>query len=166
MIKKIITTLIATLFIWSQTSVAFARNFHFDAFDYMQKDFSNSKINSRGLTGQFRVSVPFGYQDKDTKKAFYGFKMTYGQEMRNGNPFKYGVTRDLNLFQSGFNKKGLHSFSLANQEIYYDGEQKNVFGNGNGNGNSLLWGALLIGVGAGACWALGCFDGDDDTSGQ
>lgn len=156
--------MLTILFVWVQTSLSLAQSFHFDAFDHMKDSYIKSKINSRGLTGQIGLSVPFGHLDKGTKKAFYGFKMTYGQEMRNSNPFKYGYTRDLNLFQSGFSKNGLNSMSLANRELIFNGEQKNVFGNGNGNGSGLLWGIALVGVGLGACWALGCFDGNDSSS--
>lgn len=164
MTKNIFTTLFAILFVWSQSSLAFAQNYHFNAFDHVKRDMSNSKINARGFTGQVGFTVPLGGHGKSNKKPFYGFKMTYGQQLTNGNPFDYGHTRDLSLFQSGFDKNGLHSLSLANNDLYYDGEQKNIFGNGNGNGNGLLWGTLLIGVGVGACWALGCFDSDDDSS--
>ena len=162
MTKKIFTTLFAILFVWSQSSMAFAQNIHFSAFDHMKRDMSISKINSRGFTGQVGFTVPLGGYGKGEKKPFYGFKVTYGQQLTTGNPFDYGHTRDLNLFQSGFNKNGLHSLSLANQDFYYNGEQTNFLGNGNGNG--VLWGVLLVGVGVGACWALGCFDSDDDTS--
>ena len=64
----------------------------------------------------------------------------------------------------GFSKKGINSVSFANYDVIYNGEQKNIFGNGNGNGNGMLWGLGLVAVGLGACWALGCFDGDDNTS--
>lgn len=144
--------------------MAFAQNYHFDAFDNMKNSYFKSKINSRGLTGQVGFSIPFGHHDTKQKKAFYGFKMTYGQEMKNSNPFKYGYTRDLNLFSTGFSQSGVNSLSLATYDILDENQRKNIFGNGNGNGNGMLWGLALIAVAAGACWAAGCFDGDDNSS--
>ncbi len=164
MLKKCLIFILSTVFIWGQTSFVFAQNMHFDAFDQMKTNYFKSKINSRGLTGQVGLTVPFGHQDLSQKKAFYGFKMTYGQEMRNSNPFKYGYTRDLNLLSTGFNKSGVSSLNLASYDMLDPEERMNIFGNGNGNGNGMLWGLALVAVAAGACWAAGCFDGDDSPS--
>lgn len=144
--------------------MAFAQNLHYSAFDQMKDSYFKGKINSRGLTGQVGLTIPFGDKNTTQKKAFYGFKMTYGQEIRNSNPFKYGYTRDLNLFSTGFNNGSVKSLSFANYDILDESQRKNIFGNGNGNGNGMLWGLALVAVAAGACWAAGCFDGDDSSS--
>ena len=168
MFKKFITLLIAVSFVWIQTSVSFAENIHFTAFDHTKRDFANSKINSRGLTGQVGFRIPFGHQDKKSKKAFYGLKLTYGQEIRNSNPFKYGYVRDLNLLKAGFNKRGISSLNFANQNLLDEEVRRNIFGNGNGNGfangNGAIWGLGAVAIGVGICWAVGCFDGDDSPS--
>lgn len=166
MLKKILILSLSTIFIWGQTSMVFAQNYHYNAFDQMKDSYYKGKINSRGLTGQVGLTIPFGYQDTKSKKAFYGFKMTYGQEMRNSNPFKYGYTRDLNLLSTGFSQSGINSFNLASYDMLDPNQRNNIFGNGNGNGNGMLWGLALIAVAAGACWAAGCFDGDDNSSSE
>ncbi|MCP5380875.1 MAG: hypothetical protein H6912_00770 [Kordiimonadaceae bacterium] len=164
MLKKLIILSLSAIFVWGQTSIAFAQNLHYSAFDQMKESYFKGKINSRGLTGQLGLTIPFGDKNTTQKKAFYGFKMTYGQEMRNSNPFQYGYTRDLNLFSTGFNNNGVKSLSLASYEILDESQRKNIFGNGNGNGNVLLWTLGLALVAGGVCWAAGCFDGNDSSS--
>ncbi len=130
----------------------------------MKSNYVKNKLNSRGLTGQIGFKIPFGHQDVKSTKAFYGFKVTYGQDIRNSNPFKYGYTRDLSLFSSGLNKSGVQSLSFGNYDMLNEENRMNIFGNGNGNGNGMMWGLGVVIVGAGICWAAGCFDSNESSS--
>ena len=158
MLRKILIVMLSTIFIWGQTSVAFAQNYHFDAFDHMKNTFEKNKINSRGFTGQVGLSIPFGNIDRTINKPFYGFKMTYGQEIRNSDPFKYGFTRDVNLFSTGIDQYGINSVSLAHYDVLANGQQRNIFGNGTQTDVIII--VAVVAVAVAVCLAANCFDGD------
>lgn len=164
MLRKLLIFTLSTMFIWAQTSFSYAQNYHFDAFDHMKSNAMKNKMNARGLSGQVGFKIPFGHQDVKSKKAFYGVKLAYGQEIQNNNPFEYGYTRDLNLMSSGFDRSGVQSLSFASYDMLDEESRKNIFGNGNGNGNGMMWGLGLVVVAVGVCWAAGCFDSDSSSS--
>ncbi len=166
MLRKIVTLIVAGTFVWLQTSISYAENRHFNAFDNMKFNNSYSKLQSRGLTAQFGFSVPFGAKDKKPKPSYYGFKLSYGQRYSQSDPFQYANVRQINLLESKHNRAGMLNFKVAQFEFVDNQDRNYIFGNGNGNGFAngngniiLILGAIAIGVGI-----YFLVDGDDNDT--
>jgi hypothetical protein len=169
MLRKILTVVLSMTFVWMQTSFSFAENIHYLSFNKSFNSYDYQNRNNRGMTAKIGLQIPFGVNAKNYKESLLGLKLTYGQKFGEAQPFKNGYVRELTFLDSRFNSAGLRNFKLANQELLGGEDRHFIFGNGNGtgngNGNGNLY--LILGlavVAGGACWALGCFDGDDSST--
>ncbi|HEU5481853.1 MAG TPA: hypothetical protein VFU80_02005 [Sphingomicrobium sp.] len=113
-----------------------------------------------GATATVNFKVPLGAVPARERKATYGLTFGYGQQLNtltaDGRPMVRQAKMADFRFSDGFklHKAEVMSFDLAN----LDKDPRFNMGPEKDKTTTWLWVGGIVIVGAGVCWAAGCFD--------
>lgn len=118
-----------------------------------------------GATAKVALRLPFGHIAK-VPASSVGFQFGIAQSMAANAPTRTLRFHDMRMIDIRFDGDGLAKARMGSVDLAPMLQPNRLNANGNmGNmGNGLFWILGGVVVGAGICWAAGCFDSDDDDT--